>query len=198
MAKQDISIIILAAGSSTRLGSPKQLLKHQNGKTIITNACDLAISTEIDQIICVIPKSTPLIYNEIKGKATTILYNDPGAPMSSTLKIGLYHATKVLHSDAVLFMVCDQPYLNEAIVKNILKADIHKQSLIACQYENGKMGTPALFGSDYFEELLTIEGDQGAGVVLKKYADKVHLIEFLRGGFDLDTPEDVKKYYSNN
>jgi molybdenum cofactor cytidylyltransferase len=199
----NVSIIILAAGASSRMGAPKQLLLV-DGKTLIKRICDTAMDTTCHPIVVVLGANRNIIRNETERMPITVIDNPQWENgMSSSIKMGLagaYMTEKAI--EAVIFLTVDMPYVSaELINKMIEKAESdEKIEIVACKYEN-QMGIPVLFKRSIFTDLLELSGDEGAKKVVVKNKDKTVFIDFPEGKLDLDTVEEyrnfVSKYNSN-
>ncbi len=194
MAK--IGIVILAAGGSRRMGSPKQLLDIE-GQSLIRRTAELVIAaSKTSPVVLVIGANKPQIVPEIADLPLTIIDNSLWEQgLSSSVKMGMAGVWMIDKSiDAILFLVCDQPYLSlETITKMIEVYQTQKSSIVACSY-GGELGVPMLFDRKYFDELLSLTGDKGAKPVLMKHLDQAHIVDFELGKIDLDTPEDYENW----
>jgi len=186
-------IIILAAGSSSRLGNPKQLLAYK-GKTLLQHSIDVALETNIKSIIVVLGSNIELIEKETETSGVYVVKNEDWASgMASSIACGLnilkIHAPK---TDGVILMVCDQPYVSTALLNNLmLKQNETGSTVVASSYEN-TLGTPALFHKYLFTELSSLQGDKGAKIIFRKYGNSCESIPFALGGIDIDTHENYR------
>ncbi len=192
-----IGIIILAAGESKRMGSPKQLLDIE-GKSLIRRTAEVALATDCYPVVLVIGANKTQIAPEIIDLPLTVIDNPMWHEgMSSSVKMGLaglYMTYKDV--EAVIMLVCDQPYLSVSLLERMVEIyQAKKAPIVACKYGN-QVGVPALFDRKLFEELLNLTGDKGAKPVLMNHLDETHLITFEAGIVDLDTPEEYQKYRS--
>jgi molybdenum cofactor cytidylyltransferase len=188
---RNIAIVILAAGQSARLGSPKQLLSYNN-KTLLENAVDTALETECASIFVVLGANNELLRKELKTKPVIVLENaDWEEGMASSIRCGLKYITgTILRPDSIIFMVCDQPFVSSGLLLELLnKKNETRMPIVASDYGN-KLGTPALFHRSMFETLLELKGDTGARKILVDNVDKVATVSFPDGITDIDTKED--------
>lgn len=187
------AIIILAAGSSSRLGSPKQLLTYKD-KTLLQNSIDSAKQIGSGKVIVVLGSNKELIENEINDEGIILIQNQNWASgIASSIKAGI-EALKVSSPDidAIILMVCDQPFADAKTLKALLVKQVESgKAIVGCRYEN-TTGTPALFHSSLFPELLSLEGDSGAKKLFEKYNEIASFVSFKNGGIDIDTSEDYK------
>jgi molybdenum cofactor cytidylyltransferase len=187
-------IIILAAGASTRLGEPKQQLLYK-GKTLLQHAVDAAVESKGEPIIVVLGANAEVIKNDITNQGVTIIHNkDWEEGMASSIRAGITELQKLSPDiDDAILMLCDQPFVDVALLNNLM---LHKQQtstpIIACAYNN-TVGPPALFDKTYFNTLLSLNGQEGAKKLLMKYSRDVFTIPFEKGAIDIDTAADYAK-----
>lgn len=198
-AELKVSAIILAAGSSSRLGRPKQLVKYQ-GKSLVTHAIEQALSTSFQSVFVVLGAKSDLIRQEIGSFSVNIFLNERweegiGTSISEGIK---YFQMVHPDSDGVVLMTCDQPFVTSELLESLLeKRQKTAKHLVASQYANS-IGIPAFFSSSLFDELSRLNGNKGAKKVILKYPEETALINFPRGDFDVDTEEDVERLNNLN
>lgn len=186
--------IILAAGSSSRMGQPKQLLKINDEALLVRTIKTVAAAGISNNEITVVLGSNYEQHRDIISPLkVNIQHNiDWANGMGNSLKFGL---KKIITKNpaGVLLLVCDQPLLTpEHIQKIIRHFQASPQSIVASHYSNTN-GVPAIFPSSLFEQLLTISDDQGAKKVLQQNQHSLISVDFPDGAIDLDTPEDYYK-----
>jgi molybdenum cofactor cytidylyltransferase len=186
-------IIILAAGRSARLGSPKQLLPYAD-KNLLQHSIDVAVESSMKPVIVILGSEIEEIERKIDYRGVIIAKNpDWESGMASSVVCGIKTLNK-LHPDieSVILMVCDQPFVTAGLLNDLIKRQkASGSSIIASSYDNIK-GTPALFHKKHFPELVSLTGDTGARSLLKKYAETLQTIPFEKGGIDIDTIEDYR------
>jgi molybdenum cofactor cytidylyltransferase len=184
--------IILAAGASTRLGQPKQLLKL-NGETLLHRTARLAAETGCSPIFVVLGCEAARMQHELSGLAAKPILNpDWPSGMGSSLQYGIEAVMKETpQPQKTLVLLCDQPTLSAEILSNLLKTSTESESLITASCYADKSGVPAIFDQQLYPDLLKVEGDQGARSVIQHYADQTKTVEFPSGIVDIDTPEDL-------
>lgn len=189
---KNTGIILLAAGNSTRMGSPKQLLLYQ-GKTLLERIVDTSLQVfDNNKIILVLGANHSEIAFQIKDKITLISVNEEWeSGMASSIKSGLQ--TLLNHfpeMERCFISVCDQPYLSSEVFIEMLKlADYSSKEIIAAEYA-GTIGVPVLFSKKYFKKLLHLSGEQGAKKIIQQNMDDVNIFTFDEGAIDIDTPSD--------
>ena len=187
------SIVILAAGGSSRLGTPKQLL-HYDGKSLLRHAAYTALKTKINPIVIVVGASHLIMEKEVEETGVEIIYNQNWHDgIASSLRVGLKAVLAINPgTDGIIFMVCDQPYVTIPLLKDLLlKQHASKLPIVASDYGND-IGTPALFHKFFFTELIELKGDAGAKKLLKTHRELVATVLFPNGNIDIDTVDDYQ------
>jgi molybdenum cofactor cytidylyltransferase len=198
MAEPDAcAAIILAAGASSRLGQPKQLVKI-GGETLLRRTTRFAIEAGCSPVIVVLSRDVTMLTSQVDGLAASIVVNgDWQTGMASSLKAGL-QAVLLAHPDqaAVMILVCDQPRLNESVLRDLMEVRTVKGSKITASKYHDMLGVPAVFSRVVFSELMELTGEQGARSVMQRNPEQLSWVEFPDGIFDLDTPEDLARLHS--
>ncbi|MDB4539390.1 MAG: nucleotidyltransferase family protein [Saprospiraceae bacterium] len=194
--KNNIAIIILAAGSSSRLGRPKQLLEL-NGKTLLQKSIETALNVSIN-VTVVLGANENLVRPTISGFPINIILNENWiSGMSGSIQTGM-SALKNNEFQAVLIMLCDQPFINASILKGMIEVfEKNKFPIVASEYEK-KVGVPAIFDASFFQKLKMLKGQKGAKKLIMNNLDKTKSFMFENGKIDIDTEEDwqkIKKSY---
>ena len=185
--------MILAAGASARLGKPKQLLQY-NGKSLLQHVLSEAISSYASPVIVVLGANSDLISKEIdKTKVYIIENTDWEEGMASSVRIGLSTLSEIFPSgDAVIFMVCDQPYVSASLLNDLINTQVETGKLIVtCNYGDA-IGPPALFHQSLFPELMQLKGDAGARKIIQQHSNEVATVLFTEGKIDIDTNDDYE------
>jgi molybdenum cofactor cytidylyltransferase len=192
-----IGIIILAGGSSSRMGESKQLLKINN-ETLLRKTVHAAIGAgHISMVVLGANANEHL--REIQKTSTYSVFNpDWEKGMGSSLKCGLRELLKFNSQiDGVVVLVCDQPALTSEHINNLITQ--HRESkkpIIASRYQNTN-GVPVFFDRVFFTELLMLNDTHGAKKILEEHPEQILAIPFEHGEIDLDTPEDYKNFINS-
>ncbi len=190
-------MLLLAAGNSSRMGFPKQLLKWKN-----TNILQHAINTVNEIItgdkILVLGANFEKIKSNINTSETNVLYNENWKKgLGNSIAFGVNFLKKNFpNTESVLILLADQPLIDVNYLKLILKSHNQNSNKITCTtYDNGKFGVPAIFNKIYFEELEQLNNDTGAKVLLKKYSSEVIALDGIKIVRDIDTIEEYDELY---
>jgi molybdenum cofactor cytidylyltransferase len=187
-------VVILAGGQSKRLGSPKQLLQVE-GTTLLERTIAVAQELGDGPVVVVLGAHAELILPEVRQAGIEVILNpDWQEGMAASLRAGIRHVeARHPQIDGILFLVCDQPFLQADLLKELInlqaRADL---PLAACRYGD-RLGTPALFHQSVFSLLLDLKGDTGARKLLEGMAEQVAILDFEKGVYDIDTREDYER-----
>ncbi|NWG19642.1 MAG: nucleotidyltransferase family protein [Chloroflexi bacterium] len=181
--------IVLAAGSSSRMGRPKQLLDW-NGRPLVRVVAEATLAAALDEVIVVTGSAAAAVTDALHDLRLRIVHN-PGfaGGLSSSLRAGV----SALPADAAAALVClgDQPFVTVAIIEALTTAWRACRAPIVAPVYNGVRGHPVLFDRTVFNELLAVTGDQGARAVVARDPARVQCVAFDddRPLLDIDTPE---------
>lgn len=189
-----VGAVILAAGSSSRMGRPKQTLRY-GGESLLRRATLAALGAGCRPIVVVTGAHAELSRRELDGLDVLQVLNDLWETgMASSIRAGV-EGLNGADADvaAAVFMLCDQPRVTATVISGIVAAHHANGSAVVASTYGGSFGVPALFGSALFAELGRLEGAAGAKQVIKRHASEAHFIPFPGGEADVDTPEDFSR-----
>ncbi|MBC6989073.1 NTP transferase domain-containing protein [Hymenobacter sp. BT491] len=191
-----VGLMLLAAGASSRLGQPKQLVQFQ-GKSLLRRAAEAAVASGCHPIIVVTGALHSELLPELEALPVAAVPNPQWQEgMSSSIRAGLAALEAQTASGAlgaVVVMLCDQPFVNELIIKGLVDGfDSAKVPAVASAY-GGRVGVPALFGQQLFPALRTLAGPEGARDLLRQHAADLLRVPFPEGAIDVDTPEQYRQ-----
>src|SRR4030095_9390831 len=197
--ERSIGLILLAAGDSSRLGHPKQLLFYDN-RTFLQHSLQVASASNAHPIVVVLGAYGDTIKREIESVDAHIVVNAEWQEgMASSIRYGVNALAQVNPSaEGVVLMLCDQPYITTALLNSLIAT--HQASgkpIVACGYEN-TFGPPVFFHRNLFAELLQLRGDVGAKGVISQHANEVEVVLFPEGNIDIDTEADYQKLSKDN
>lgn len=180
-----IGCLVMAAGNSTRYQGNK-LAAIFHGKPIIEYALD-AVPAERFSVVTVVTQY-PEIEKMAAQRGFTVIRNEhPDWGISHTIRLG---TEAMINCNAILYMVADQPLLDDASVERILECWRQHPCNIVGASHNGKRGNPCIFPKEYFEELMALDEDHGGNTVIRRYPDRLLTVEVAKEELtDVDTRE---------
>jgi molybdenum cofactor cytidylyltransferase len=175
--------VILAAGGSTRLGEPKQLV-HTAVRAAHEGGC---------RPVCVVTgHARDAVEKAVASLRPRLVHNEAWQRgMGSSIRLGVAAVQPV---SAVVLLACDQPAVDGDVIRSLIA---HHQrtgrAIVASRYA-GTLGIPALFDQACFTELQQLPDDRGAKAVIQAIPARVEPCEFPAGELDLDSPEDLRAW----
>jgi len=192
-----LAIILLAAGSSSRMGRSKQLLDI-NGESLLLRAARTALQSGIGPVTVVLG-AREVDHRKIIQHLDVTLVSNPTweLGMGSSLKAGLSHWVSMApQSEGVMVILCDQPLLTAEYLKRLADSFYQSGKPIAASRYGGSSGVPAVFSHSLFGEILRLADDQGAKKIIAMHPEQTHYLDFKEGAIDIDTQEDYERFVS--
>lgn len=185
--------IILAAGESKRMGSPKMLLPIGE-TTIIEQTIDNVLHSMVGDILVVLGAGHAKIRESIAERPVKYCINDDYKKgMLSSVKCGLISLPQDF--DTVLFYPGDQPLISPAITDMLISAYRNSSRGIIIPVHNGRRGHPLLVGSRYRNEIMLLDNNEGLKGLAQKFPEDVLEVEVGTPDIltDIDTQDDYLK-----
>jgi len=191
----NLAIVVLAAGQSSRLGQPKQLVEIEN-KTLIERQCLLALSISSD-VFCVLGFEAESIKKRIQHlPISTVINSKWQQGMASSISAGVSELPE--HIKHVMVLLVDQWQLDHTTLSEITEQTMLKVDVIhTCTSEKvnlddkQRIGPPTVFPQAYFPELIAMDDNKGAKALVMKYFKYVNVMPFPQAFIDLDEPKDL-------
>ena len=191
-----IAGIILAAGASSRMGKPKQLLPF--GKTtLLGQVVQTARESALHELIVVLGHCADEIEQAIDLSGTKVVRNIAYSKGQSTSLIkGLETVSPVC--DAALFLLGDQPLVTAAIINRLIDAFETSDAPIVIPYCNGKRGNPVIIARPLFHRLTSLSADTGARALFDEFKESILNVSIPNDAIliDVDTIDDYEKLKS--
>ncbi len=182
----NVAGLILAAGGSTRLGSPKQLLVYQE-RTLLRRAAETVLAAGCRPVVVVLGAAAGRLTPELAGtNVSTVVNAGWEHGMGTSVRLGLSVLAPGPKVDAVLLTLCDQPLVGPDALKRLLAASAG--STAAAEY-SGTLGVPAVFGREHFAELAVLPDAGGAKSILQRHAAHITAVPMPEAATDIDTRE---------
>jgi molybdenum cofactor cytidylyltransferase len=182
---RSVAAVVLAAGASTRLGEPKQLVVL-GGETLLERSVRIAREASCSPVVVVLGANyAHVLDTSLLRDAERVINEDWTEGIGSSIRLGVQTLeTMAKDVDGVVLMTCDQP----AVTAQHLHLIVAKDELKASRYA-GRNGIPAYFPAKYFGRLVTLRGDVGAKDLLIDAQFEV----LADGELDIDTREDLDR-----
>lgn len=189
-----IGAVVLAAGASSRMGSPKQTLQFR-GESLLRRAVLAALNAECRPVIVVTGAHSELSRSELEGlDVREVLNTRWETGMASSIRMGVEGLVSAApDADAVVLMLCDQPHVTAEVISGLVEAHRASGRAVVASTYGGSFGVPALFSRTLFAELMRLQGMSGAKEVIKRHAQDAHFLPFQNGEVDVDTPDDFSR-----
>lgn len=188
-----ISGILLAAGLSSRMGKPKQLLPFGES-TIVETVVDSMLGAKFDEVIVVVGHRASDIRDQLGERPVSTVFNpNYREGMLTSAQTGI---RRLQENDAFALMLVDQPFITSALIDRVVDAYIQTNKGIALPSYNYKRGHPVVFHQRYAGEILALGTDSGGvRTLFKKHSDDIHYVTVdtdwvLR---DIDYREDYER-----
>ena len=186
-----VAAVVLAAGASTRLGAPKQLVECA-GEPLVRRAARAALDAGADPVIVVLGAHADVVRPALDSLMVDVVLNEAWPTgLASSLAAG-HRAAMDARADAVLVTLADQPLVDAAALRRMLAAFPGPHRVVASSYGDA-LGVPAVFGHEHVAELSALAGDAGAGAWLRHRAGAVTRVALDGAALDVDTPADVAR-----
>jgi len=186
-----IAAVVLAGGSSSRMGRPKQTLLI-DGTPMLERILETLRRTKVEQVVVVLGDHSAQVKRGVKfDKEKVVVNREFHEGMSSSLKLGLREVPK--EAGAALVVLGDQPFVQPETIDRMLEAYLRSKATVVVPVLRGKRGNPVLLDRRLFPEVEIIRGDVGAKSVVRRHGKEVLEVEVSDEGVlqDLDTPADL-------
>src|SRR6266403_5123134 len=184
----NIGAVILAAGKSSRLGQPKQLLQFR-GQTLVRRIVDAARGAGCSPIVVVIGSDKDKVARELERTNAVIVENVNWSDgIGTSLRSGVQRSLDVAPNvEAIVLLVCDQPLVDSHTIEQLIAlGEKTKKAIVASSYA-GTLGVPALFDRSCVEELLALDDGSGAKPIILSNHERVAEFPCSEGQIDIDT-----------
>lgn len=186
----NLQVLVLAAGASTRLGEPKQLVKVA-GEPVLSKVVNAALAASDAPVSVVIGAHAAELSRLLQhSRAATLVNRQWQEGLAASIRCGVTALGPAC--DAVMILLGDQVAITRDDIKRLLSAWQRQDHSIAASLYKGQIGVPAIFPSWSFSELLQLRGDVGAKALFKRHAQRLVPVPMPNAAIDLDTPEDLQ------
>lgn len=183
--------VILAAGASTRMGTPKQLLEL-DGQPLVVRAVQAALASPAWPIVVVLGAHAEKI-RPVLARLPVLIADSPAwaEGMAASIRAGVTTIRQFSRAlDGVLIALCDQPAFSTDTITQLVAGQLSSGRSIVAAHYSGRHGAPALFLREHFETLAHLTGEEGARALLNGDPARVASVDLPALAVDLDTPAD--------
>ncbi|GAB3824099.1 nucleotidyltransferase family protein [Hymenobacter jeollabukensis] len=193
MTTPPIPAVLLAAGASTRMGQPKQLLPYQ-GRTLLRRAAETALAAGCAPVIIVTGALHQELVAEVADLPVQLVHNAVWeAGLGTSIGVGVQAVEEAApEAAAVLIMLTDQPLVTPELLRELLKEWQQSGLPVATGYASS-VGVPAVFGRLVWPQLLALPAAAGAKLLLQRLGDELAVVPFPAAALDVDTPEQYQQ-----
>lgn len=186
-----IGAVLLAAGSASRFGTPKQVLDI-DGMPMVRRMAIAALSAGLSPVTVVTGAHGDVVAASLAGlDVQVIVHADWASGMGSSLAAGMRAIVQLgISLQAVMVLLADQPSIGAEDLERMVQTHARAPERILAARYDGHLGPPCLFPSMYFSDLATLDGPSGARTVLEQHATCVDAYDLPVAAFDIDTPAD--------
>jgi molybdenum cofactor cytidylyltransferase len=186
-----VHVIVLAAGASTRFGSPKQLVRL-NGRPLLHLAVARAVEVAGQAVTVVLGANAAELAPLLRHTPASVVINrDWAEGMGSSVRAGVARVPAT--ADATLLMLADQPAVTAQDLLRLVGTWRRQPQCIVAAHYSGTTGVPAIFPREDFAALCALRGDAGARALLKRGGERIVRVPLQSAAIDIDTPEDLLK-----
>ena len=186
-----VTAIVLAAGSSRRMGSVNKLLADLRGSPILLHVMHAVRASSVSEVVVVTGHEQERVRPLVERLADRVVFNPRHAEGLSTSMIAGLDALSS-HANAAVICLGDMPWLTASHIDRLVSAfEPDRGREICVPVYEGRRGNPVLWSRRFFDEMRGVTGDQGARRLLAAHADVIVEVEMEDGGIleDIDTPE---------
>ena len=188
MTRPFIAGLVLAAGASTRLGQPKQLLPFGGTTMLGRVVAETCAAAGLDQVVVVIGGSAAAVRRQVDfGSATVVENPEFTEGCASSYRTGL--AVVDPRAEAVAVLLGDQPGLDRGVIDLVAAEWRREPAAIMLASYRGRLGHPMLFAHSFFESLAGLRGDKAAWKLVDAHPDRVRQV-----AVDRPCPVDVNTW----
>lgn len=188
-----VAAIVLAAGMSRRMGTPKQLLRI-DGKTVLERTLENVCKSEVDEIVLVLGFAADVVEKEISTQGIKVVRNDRYEQgMGTSLRAGI--AAVDPNAEAALIVLADQPFVQTATLNKLIEHHQTAKAQIVIPTYRGFRGNPVLLDRSVFPEMQGLSGDVGCRAIFGGHTENIRKLTVDDAGIlqDIDSRDDFER-----
>ena len=191
---QHVAALVLAAGTSSRMGHANKLLTEVDGVAMVVRAVNAALASRAASVTVVTGHQAEAVEAALAGRRITCVHNpDFGAGLSTSLRCGV--AALPQSAAAMVVLLGDMPWITAGHVDRIIDAFDSADPAIVVPERDGRRGNPILWPREFFAPMQTIEGDRGARGLLERHTERIRRVSIDDDAIfiDIDSPEELRE-----
>ena len=183
-----VAAVLLAAGSSTRMGRNKLLLSL-GGDTVVRRAVQAAIDSGVDRVVVVLGHEADLVRPQLEGLACEVILNpDHSRGVGTSLHAGIRAAAD---ADAVVVLLADMPFVTAGMIRGVVERQRATGARLVLSHYGDVQAPPTLYARALFEEVLAEPDERCGKRIAKRHADEAVVAPQPESALrDLDVAED--------
>ncbi|MBW2022033.1 MAG: nucleotidyltransferase family protein [Deltaproteobacteria bacterium] len=193
--------LILAAGESTRMGRPKQLLAIK-GRPLICRVVEMSLASLLDKTVVVLGHQAQRVKEALEGHGLTskviIVENEHyKRGMGTSIRAGLTAVKDTI--DHVMIILADMAHIDSNLINILLTNYLDSGKDLGAVKIQGRRSHPVVFSKRYFQELLGLDSDKGGRQIFAAHEQSALMVDAGAAyrEIDLDTPEDYEEFRKN-
>jgi len=186
-----VAAVVLAAGSSTRMGRNKLLL-DLGGETLIRRAVRAAVEAGVDEVIVVLGHEEPRVRTELAGLPCTPIVNPDHAEGAGTsVRTGVRQVAA--DTDAIVVVLADMPFVTAEMIATLAQRYRDTRPPLVASHYGDVQAPPTLYDRALFGELLSIPGERCAKQVVRRHENEAVVVAWPESALrDIDVPADYE------
>jgi len=195
-SRRNIAGIVLAAGASTRLGRPKQLVLL-NGRPLLERVIAAVLESNLDHIVLVLGYRAPEIKKALQSflahsKLSILVNHNYQTGMAGSLQMGIQHIMN--DYGAAMIILADHPFVVSGLINHLVDRFRETDKAICVPTFKGRRGHPVCIRRRFYPDIMSLSGDIGAREILREHPDQLLAVEMDsdRAFKDIDTKSDLE------
>lgn len=194
-----VAALVLAAGTSSRMGHANKLLTEVDGVAMVVRAVNAALASRAASVTVVTGHQADEVEAALTGRRVRLVRNpDFGGGLSTSLRCGV--AALPQEASATIVILGDMPWITADHVDRIIDAFDPSEPFIVVPERDGRRGNPILWPREFFAPMQAIEGDRGARSLLERHAGRIRRVPVDDDAIfiDIDSPEELQQTHSRS
>ena len=187
-----VSVVLLAAGKSRRMGEHKLLLPF-DGTCVIARTLDNLLAARVGEVVAVLGFQADEVKKAVGGRVKTVLNPEYALGMSTSLRVGL--GALAVEAPFVMVALADQPLVTTREYNSLIEAALASERGIILPVFGGQRGNPIIVARRYLPELTRMSGDIGGRELLRDYPQDILEVSVETEGviININTPEEYRR-----